>query len=136
MADVNLCISLQVGCLAEDETELNPNTERVLCRHDSSAATYYHAESQLFADCRTVKLYIRSNTYDNRAPLSIPFSAFGRGMDRRAEVASRLVFVHSLTYSEHFCSFSNKHTYSECFPAEFRRKRCVNACENFKWSPR
>ena len=110
MLAINLCLSLQVGCVSEGETELNPSTKKSVCRQESSS---YDRIPLVFSYCPTLRLSIRSSTYDYRETFRVPFSVLGPGMTRRIRVISNLIFIHQFIRSISIVPFL--HTYSESF---------------------
>ena len=77
-----LCFSLQIGCVSEGESELNPDTMKKLCRRQGSSFSISKYDL-LFSDCRTLTLSIRSDTYIyKRDTFRIPFSVIELSMYR------------------------------------------------------
>ena len=77
----DMCFSPQIGCLSEGETELSPNAKRVLCSGNGSAFSN-SGNRMVFVDCPTLKLSIRSSTYDFKHTFPFLFSVHGTSMSR------------------------------------------------------
>lgn len=76
---VLLCLSLQIGCVSEGETELNPNKTWVFCGRDGPSLS--NSEDQLiFYDCQTLNISIRSYSWNYRTAL--PYTVLRASMSQ------------------------------------------------------
>lgn len=93
-------VIMQIGCVSEEEMELNINTSRVFCR--VGRFPWHPSENQLvFADCRILKLSIRSANYDSPEAPRISVYVLGPSMAQSA----RFLFnfnIHSFVLSLFF----------------------------------
>src|SRR6218665_2319380 len=72
-------LSMQVGCVSDEEAELNRNATITFCRR-FLPIFMRHTFPGIFSNCRVLKISMRSSDYNYRGNSSIPFTFNAMGM--------------------------------------------------------